>query len=208
MNFNVAFYKEMKAKNLLSKPEIGIIPFEKSIIQLEKEATALYTPVLDRRQKASNIRVTLSILEQWKFFFNLANSLSEQISKGYYESAVRDYKKGKHLMTSSFRDDLEQLVDKNEKDMLTLPKNYQNVFEKLWNAVEFVVEDFRKLLFKSLSTINDINENQEKFIGYLLELDSKVDPIRFYLDGQYNHVLEHLSNNYIKSVDKIESISD
>jgi hypothetical protein len=48
---------------------------------LQKDANALYGPVLERRTKAAKLRVALSILEQWKFFFNLASSLKEMVRK-------------------------------------------------------------------------------------------------------------------------------
>lgn len=53
---------------------------------MEREANALYGPVLERRTKAAKIRVTLSILEQWKFFFNLASSLKEMVRKVIYQA--------------------------------------------------------------------------------------------------------------------------
>jgi hypothetical protein len=76
-----SFYKEMKGKNLISREGYGIAPFLGELDGLEKEANELYGPVLERRAKAAKIRITLSILEQWKFFFNLASSLTEMIRR-------------------------------------------------------------------------------------------------------------------------------
>jgi exocyst complex component 2 len=120
------------------------------------------------RSKAEKIKFTLSILEQWKFFFNLASSLQEMVKKGRYDAAVRDYKKGKYLMESSFRvDDENQLFDGADNDVSTLlPKHYQPIFEKLWAAVEQVISDFCDELFISLSIMSNPVEHQEKVIGY------------------------------------------
>lgn len=71
----------MRAKNLISREDYGIAPFLKEAIQMENEAHALYGPVLERRAKADKIRITLSILEQWKFFFNLGSSIREMVRK-------------------------------------------------------------------------------------------------------------------------------
>jgi len=40
-------------------------------------AKDLYGPILDRRNKAEKIRITLNILERWKFFFDLPRKLQE-----------------------------------------------------------------------------------------------------------------------------------
>jgi Exocyst complex component Sec5 len=76
-----SFYSQMKSKNLISREDYGIAPFLRQLGDLEGEANNLYGPVLERRSKAERIRITLSILEQWKFFFNLASSLKEMIRR-------------------------------------------------------------------------------------------------------------------------------
>lgn len=199
-----SFYKEMRAKNLVSREDYGVYPFLRELSVLEKEANALYGPVLERRTKAAKIRVTLSILEQWKFFFNLGSSLKEMVKKGKYDSAVRDYKKGKNIMQSSFK---ENRKDKGRhtsfEESNLLPKNYQSVFEKLWEEVERVVADFREELFKSLRVASNPIETQEKIIGYLNELDSRRDPVWCYLDTQYTWVLENamiIYNRHIRGM--------
>jgi hypothetical protein len=200
-----SFYKEMRSKNLISMEDYGIAPFKKVVAALQKEANNLYGPVLERRLKATKIRLTLSILEQWKFFFNLSSSLSDMVRRGRYDAAVRDYKKGKSLMLSSFGS--EDQNDNNEKAALNLlPKSYQNVFEKLWAEVERVVSDFREELFRSLSVMSNPVETQEKIIGYLIELDAKRDPVWCYLDTQYNWVLDNLVLVYQSHVKEMKEI--
>lgn len=86
--------------------------------------------------------------------------------QGRYDAAVRDYKKGKNIIQSSFKDDRKDKsrlqFDKSES---LLPKNYQSVFEKLWEEVEKVAADFREELFKSLRVASTPVETQEKIIG-------------------------------------------
>ena len=79
-----SFYHQMRSKNLISKEDYGIAPFLRQLGGLEAEAHSLYGPVLERRSKADRIRITLSILEQWKFFFNLASSLKEMVRRVAY----------------------------------------------------------------------------------------------------------------------------
>jgi hypothetical protein len=202
-----SFYKEMRGKNLISREDYGIAPFEKVVGSLQKEADGLYGPVLERRLKATKIRLTLSVLEQWKFFFNLSSSLSEMVRRGRYDAAVRDYKKGKSLMISSFGSEDQKEKNEKDKDQLNLlPKSYQNVFEKLWAEVERVVSDFREELFRSLSIMSNPIETQEKIIGYLIELDAKRDPVWCYLDTQYNWVLDNLVQVYQSHVASMKEI--
>jgi exocyst complex component 2 len=131
----------------------------------------LYGPVLERRAKADKIRITLSILEQWRFFFNLASSLRDMIQRGRYDAAVRDYKKGKNMMLYSFWNeeskDGNYAATKFGKDSILLPKTYRSVFENLWSEVEKVVREFRDELFKSLRIMSNPVETQEKIIKYL-----------------------------------------
>jgi len=46
----------------------------KGVIDMAKD---LYGPILDRRNKAEKIRITLNILERWKFLFDLPRKLQE-----------------------------------------------------------------------------------------------------------------------------------
>ncbi|KAJ3312372.1 hypothetical protein HDV04_003122 [Boothiomyces sp. JEL0838] len=205
-----SFYKEMKNKNLISRQDFGVQPFMASIQELESSALQLYGPVLERRAKADKIRITLSILEQWKFFFNLASNLSEMVKLGRYDAAVRDYKKGKYLMQSSFDDTLDALKDKNDKTMndgsILLPKNYKSVFEKLWSEVERVVGEVREEMFRSLGVMSNPVETQEKIMAYLVELDSKKDPIWCYLETQYNYIIDNCAAEYEEHFETMNAV--
>ena len=162
----------MKTKSLLSRNDFGIDPFERAISNLDVGAQKLYSPVLERREKANKIRVALTLLDQWKFFFNLTSNLNKQIKKGQFDVAVRDYKKGKYLMATSFKnkDGKAQGFEASQIDeSALLPKNYQKTFEKLWDAVEAVIKKFREDLFESLTLATTPVEMQEKIIGFLLD---------------------------------------
>ena len=189
----------MKTKSLLSRNDFGIDPFERAINNMDAGAKKLYGPVLERREKANKIRIALTLLDQWKFFFNLTSNLNKLIQKGQFDAAVRDYKKGKYLMATSFKnkDGKPQGFEASQIDeSALLPKNYQKTFEKLWEAVEGVIKSFRADLFKSLTLSTTTVDMQEKIIGYLIELDSESDPFWFYLEAQYKWVLEELLSAY------------
>jgi exocyst complex component 2 len=44
-------------------------------------ADQIYGPVVERRQRVEKVRSTLSVLQQYKFFFNLPSSLLESIKQ-------------------------------------------------------------------------------------------------------------------------------
>jgi hypothetical protein len=101
---------------------------------LTETASSLYFPLLERRKQAEKIRVTLSVLEQWKFFFNLPSSLSDLIAKGKYDAAVRDYKKGKYLMSTSFASGSNSNNNNNNSSNTTNATNTPVAGTAPWNT--------------------------------------------------------------------------
>jgi hypothetical protein len=183
------------------------------IIELEVRATKLYGPVLERRSKADKIRVALSILEQWKFFFNLPSNLQEMIQNGRYDGAVRDYKKGKSMMLTSFGNDADDRkkggkARQNDSADSSLPTNYKGVFEKVWKEVERIAAELREALFQQLASITNPVETQEKIIGYLIDLDAKRDPKCVYLEKQYYYLIQKLIELHNSHVNTINDLTD
>nr|KAJ3423083.1 hypothetical protein HK105_003316 [Polyrhizophydium stewartii] len=196
-----SFYREMRQKNLISLPDYGIAPFEKALENLETNANKLYGPVLGRRSNGDKIRIALSILEGWKFFFNLPSSLTDQIKKGKYDGAVRDFKKGKYLMQSSFTDESGSAKETRQdmrsgKDAAAglLPKTHKAVFDKVWAEVDKIVGQLRDELFSKLGDPSQSVEAQEKLIGYLVDLDADKNPVRCFLERQYMWLVDQLPN--------------
>lgn len=205
----------MKHKNLVTYKEYGIQPYINAlngiyrlISELEKRADKLYGPVLERRSKADKIRIALSILEQWKFFFNLPSSLRDMIKKKRYDGAVRDYKKGKSLMQTSFRDPTDKKPIKKQGKDSTLPENYKGVFEKVWVEVESIAADLREGLFEQLATMSNPLDTQEKIIGYLVDLDAKRDPMCVYLEKQYYYLIQRIIELHNYHIDMIICLSE
>ena len=226
------FYREMRQKNLISTVSYGIAPYAKAlesnitkslfilcilfntimatfVLDLEGNAFKLYGPVLGRRFNGVKIRTALSILEGWKFFFNLPSSLSDQIRKGKYENAVRDYKKGKYLMFSSFSPDdnaAKEAASKPKDSATLLPKHHRVVFEKVWFEVERIVKTLHEELFAKLADPAQPLELQEKHIGYLIELDCDRDPVWCFLESQYTCLIDNVVGAYKNYAEKLEGI--
>ncbi|KAJ3041591.1 hypothetical protein HDV00_009068 [Rhizophlyctis rosea] len=211
-----SFYQEMRRQNLISSEDYGITPFAKSIDELGRKAPDLYAPMLERRRKAEKIRITLSILEQWKFFFNLPSVLQDYIRKSTYDAAVRDYKKGKYLMQSSFSTAPSPtstnptiITNNRERDKDTntlLPQHHRKVFEKVWAEVDKIVDGLRKELFRLLGDPTTPLEVQERHIMYLIDLDADVDPVWFYLENQYKWICRQLVDVYSAHADRLNAL--
>ncbi|KAJ3046723.1 hypothetical protein HK097_000604, partial [Rhizophlyctis rosea] len=209
-----SFYNEMRRQNLISNEDYGITPFANSIDELCRNAPNLYAPMLERRQKAEKIRITLSILEQWKFFFNLPSVLQEYIRKQTYDAAVRDYKKGKYLMQTSFSSTstapstVPPIITTREKDNTLLPQHHRKVFEKVWVEVERIVKGLRDRLFRGLKDVGVSVEVQERHIMYLIDLDSETDPVWFYLENQYKWICKQLTEVYTSHLDRMHVLQE
>lgn len=177
---------------------------------------------MSRRNKAQKLRATLGVLEQWKFFFNLPYTLQEFIRKGKYDAAVRDYKKGRYLMTTSFGDAVVSgsptltvptsnhggssgATNSNNSGTI-LPKHHQATFEKVWKEVENDIQVLRTKLYKQLSDFSLPMDIQEKALGYLVELDGSQDPIWFYLDSQFKHIIQLLVEAYDAFVRHLQNV--
>ncbi|KAI8618551.1 exocyst complex component Sec5-domain-containing protein [Chytriomyces sp. MP71] len=275
-----SFYDEMKTNNLISSDTQGIAPYIKSLDALAISSKDIYGPLLERKEKAEKIRTALSLLDQWKFFFNLPSSLLDSIRKEKFDAAVRDYNKGKYLMKSSFslqedagtnsdqpgsatastiilnqktnnppisgehfaakehreseprnaRDSL-QLANSvsvvpsappppppastmpfassgskpNTKDML-LPETYQKVFEHVWVEVENITDMFRKSLFDELTKSAQPLDVQERVLRYLVDLNPDKDPVWFYLNHQYESIVNQLTEVYENHLSKMREL--
>ncbi|KAI9208400.1 exocyst complex component Sec5-domain-containing protein [Polychytrium aggregatum] len=203
------FYQEMRGKNLVSSDDYGVTPLCKRLENISHDSKGLYGVMLERRSKAEKIRLTLSVLEQWKFFFQLPTSLKDSMKKGRYDAAVRDFKKGKYIVMSCFRTlpanfvplatgtnvDREFMVSEGST---LLPPGQQAVFEKVWLEVESIIRNLQKDIQKQLSDPWVPLEVQERNVNYLLEFDSVIDPGRFYLESQYKWIISQLKEAYVK----------
>ncbi|KAJ1906551.1 Exocyst complex component S5, partial [Tieghemiomyces parasiticus] len=78
----------------------GTVPLEGTLQAASNYASDIYSPIILRRTRAEKIRNTLSLVERFKFYFNLPRSLGEYIAQEKFEAAVREYKKGRELFQS------------------------------------------------------------------------------------------------------------
>jgi len=95
-----SFYLDIKEQRRDNSEDQATKQFNTKLLNVIDMAKDLYGPILDRRNKAEKIRITLNILERWKFFFDLPRKLQECLRLRKIDNAVKNYKKGKYLIQS------------------------------------------------------------------------------------------------------------
>ncbi|RIA91034.1 exocyst complex component Sec5-domain-containing protein [Glomus cerebriforme] len=205
-------YGEMKAQSLNAESDYGVHKLNKALSEASDRAEQLFGPVLTNRSKADKIRSTLSVLEKYKYFFNLPSNLMDSIKQQKYDVAIRDYKKGKVVLDSTMGT---EGADTNgsgsyssESDETALSIQYRKVFDKVWLEVDKIMEEMKDQLFKQLTEPWRSMEEQEKTINILLELETTEDPVWHYLDSQYKFIIDLLKESYKEQLNKIEALKE
>ncbi|KAI8083026.1 exocyst complex component Sec5-domain-containing protein [Halteromyces radiatus] len=207
-------YEEMKSLQLNEIQEYGTRALRLALEDANKRADQIYGPVVERRQRVDKVRSTLSILQQYKFFFNLPSSLLEAIKQNKYETAIRDYKKGKYvyqtLKTNSISDLQSDTIPNNipEDNLSGFTNMHRKVFDKVWSEVTKIIGELQNVLLKMLADPWRSMDEQEKTINYLFELDTKEDPAWFYLDSQYQWIMGLMKETFATNVEKVDKIKN
>ncbi|XP_013403813.1 exocyst complex component 2 isoform X2 [Lingula anatina] len=137
-----------------------------------KTADSLFQDVLGRKDRADSTRNALSVLQRFKFLFNLPCNMEKNIKKGDYDMVINDYGRVRSL----FKD----------TDIA--------VFKKVYEEVERRVADFREMLHKKLLELPSTLDEQKKLVRYLVELESAGDPAWECLSNQQQWLLQLLTD--------------
>jgi len=198
-----SFYLDIKEQNRDASNDMGTNQFNTKLTSVIDMAKDLYGPILDRRNKAEKIRITLNILERWKFFFDLPRKLQECLRLRKIDNAVKNYKKGKYLI-QSFTDvnDLSPHATSSSR----IPEGQRKVFDEVWSEVNITVKQIHEYLYEQLSDPSVPMKIQEKNIFNLVSLDSKGDPVSFYLNQQFQWNLRLLSSIFTEHISHMKDI--
>jgi len=143
-----SFYLDIKEQKRNSSEDPATKQFNTKLTSVIDMAKDLYGPILDRRNKAEKIRITLNILERWKFFFDLPRKLQECLRLRKIDSAVKNYKKGKYLIQSfTYDSDSSSQIANSSR----IPENQQKVFDEVWSEVNITVKQIHEYLYNELS---------------------------------------------------------
>ena len=112
------------------------------------KAHEVINPVLERREKIEKLRSTVGLLEPYRLFFNLPNTLQESIKQGKYQQAARDYNKGKVLLAQVFPSHSSTASGATGDNALThsqstLLETKRKVFDRVWSEVERIAAKLR-----------------------------------------------------------------
>lgn len=139
------------------KQEMGSDLTEKlseAVTRSKNEAENIFESILARKDRADSTRNALSILQKFRFLFNLPVAIEKNIHKGDYDIVINDYNRAKSL--------------------------FQNtevaVFRRVFNDVEQRVQCFRNFLMDSLKQLPMPVDDQKRLIRYLISLGSPGSP--------------------------------
>lgn len=200
-----AVFFEMKDGVLADEKDYATRPLRQLLKDGAQKADQVFLPVLENASKAQKLRVTLSVFERSKFFFNLPAFIIESIEAGRYEMALRDYRKGKYLLENRPG---QLLPIGNAKDPMSLEvaeQQQRRVLYKIWNIVEKSMGELRRVLISQLQDSSRSVEEQEKTLEMLSELQSTEDPVWTYFDSHHKHILDQMTKVYQSSVGTVEA---
>ncbi|KAJ1954841.1 Exocyst complex component S5, partial [Dipsacomyces acuminosporus] len=143
------------------------------------------------------IRSTLSVIERYKFYFNLPFNLIEYTRKGKFDIAVREYKKGRQLLQVVTKGDTGTGEETMPNMDGTSSTALSNIFHHVWKEVQSSVVELRNALFKHLSQPWKPYPEQEKAIRFLLEIDpGEQDPVAYYLEHHHAWIIDQMDELY------------
>ncbi|KAJ2549321.1 Exocyst complex component S5, partial [Coemansia sp. RSA 1933] len=158
-------------------------------------ANEIYNPIIDRRARIEKIRSTLSVVERYKFYFNLPSSLIEYTRKGRFDIAVREYKKGKQLLQTVTNGEIEHSGDAMADDSQS--NALSKIFQYVWKEVQESVVELRNALFRHLEQPSHAYSEQETIIRHLIEVDpGEKDPVAYYLERQHSWIVDKMESIY------------
>ncbi|RKP07761.1 exocyst complex component Sec5-domain-containing protein [Thamnocephalis sphaerospora] len=189
----------MDNNGLTPDTDYGVAGFqERARVALDYTET-LFGPILERRGRTEKLRAAQAIVDKHKFFFGLPSSLTEHAKQKKYDLAVRDYKKGKHLMRTLIgKPEKRDKRESSDDEIASVPEGQRRLFGRIWAAAEQVVTGIRGELMKQLEEAWRPVEQQERNIRYLLDLDSGEDPGWYYLQAMHKWGLDLLREAFEK----------
>ncbi|KAG0373234.1 hypothetical protein BGX24_011963 [Mortierella sp. AD032] len=201
-------YDDMKEKTLNETQDYGTHRLNAILRESYGKAHEVINPVLERREKIDKLRSTVGLLEPYRLFFNLPNTLQESIKQGKYQLAARDYNKGKVLLAQAFPATTPSVASDtgSANSSSTLIETKRRVFDKVWSEVERIVARLRADLESQLEEPWRGMEEHERNIKLLFELDTKTDPVWHCLSSQYRWIKKIMSESFDEQIVIVEEL--
>ncbi|GJJ75072.1 exocyst complex component 2 [Entomortierella parvispora] len=204
-------YDDMKEKTLNEAQDFGTHRLNTILRESYGKAHEVINPVLERREKIEKLRSTVGLLEPYRLFFNLPNTLQESIKQGKYQQAARDYNKGKVLLAQAFPARSSTASgstgdNASTHSQSTLLETKRKVFDRVWSEVERIVAKLRADLESQLEEPWRGMEEHERNIKLLFELDTASDPVWHCLSSQYRWIKKIMTESYDEQVILVEEL--
>ncbi|KAG0334869.1 hypothetical protein BG004_000236, partial [Podila humilis] len=206
-------YDDMKEKTLNEAQDWGTHRLNTILRESYGKAHEVINPVLERREKIEKLRSTVGLLEPYRLFFNLPNTLQESIKQGKYQQAARDYNKGKVLLAQAFPPNVTSTSGNGNGNDAASSNSQSNlidtkrrVFDRVWSEVERIVAKLRADLESQLEEPWRGMEEHERNIKLLFELDTTTDPVWHCLSSQYRWIKKIMAESYDEQALIVEEI--
>ncbi|KAI7822728.1 exocyst complex component Sec5-domain-containing protein [Gamsiella multidivaricata] len=203
-------YDDMKEKTLNEAQDWGTHRLNNILRESYGKAHDVINPVLERREKIEKLRSTVGLLEPYRLFFNLPNTLQESIKQGKYQQVARDYNKGKVLLAQAFPSNASALSSDNASthshSSSNLIETKRKVFDRVWSEVERIVARLRADLESQLEEPWRGMEEHERNIRLLFELDTTTDPVWHCLSSQYRWIKKIMAESYDEQIILVEEM--
>ncbi|KAF9931299.1 hypothetical protein BGZ65_004944 [Modicella reniformis] len=148
------------------------------------KAHEVINPLLERREKIEKLRSTVGLLEPYRLFFNLPNTLQESIKQGKYQQAARDYNKGKVLLAQAFPTSTPSGLSNDNASSSLIETKRKSQLEEPWRGME----------------------EHERNIRLLFELDTTTDPVWHCLSSQFRWIKKIMAESYDEQTILVEEL--
>lgn len=186
-------------------PDEGIKALRIGVTDASAQADDVFRPVLENYAKSQKLRNTLGVFQRSRFFFNLPGSLHESVEAGNYETALRDYQKGKYLLENRPSQILPLQSESNKPPTESQVAQQKRIFARVWDAVDDIMYDMQGKLMDILREPSRNIEEQEKCFAVLLGLDPATDPVVIFLESQHKHICSLLRKTYEQQLRAVQS---
>ncbi|KAF9437553.1 hypothetical protein BGZ76_000261 [Entomortierella beljakovae] len=204
-------YDDMKEKTLNEAQDWGTNRLNNILRESYGKAHEVIYPVLERREKIDKLRSTVGLLEPYRLFFNLPNTLQESIKQGKYQQVAKDYNKGKVLLAQAFPTNSGPTASdsasvNSHSSSSNLIETKRKVFDRVWSEVERIVGKVRADLESQLEEPWRGMEEHERNIKLLFELDTTTDPVWHCLSSQYRWIKKIIAESYDEQIILVDEL--
>lgn len=179
-------YNEFSSSNL--GDEINVL--NTNLASSNNSTNQLLNPVLLLLSKEQELSNALAFIKTNKFFLDLPKKLKSYIDEDDFDSVLKEYERG-----FVFFQNIKSSKDKNP------------LFDKIWSNVTKVIEDYKTSMLDELKSVHielisnnfklQINSKKKNFVVLtkrIIELSPKENPIKGFIDCQYQYILKDLDN--------------